>query len=128
VVRRDTRAVGTTAELAALSFLTGKGLHCIRRNFRCRHGEIDLVMQDGDCLVFIEVRYRSSVRFTHAGLTVDSHKQRRIIRTAALFLAGQARFARSTVRFDVIAIHGGDRDENTVEWIRDAFRPGEGSF
>lgn len=128
MVRRDTRAAGTAAELAALNFLTRKGLHCIRRNFRCRLGEIDLVMQDGDCLVFVEVRYRSSTRFTRAGLTVDSHKQRRIIRTAALFLAGRARYALNTVRFDVIAIHGGDRDENTLEWIRDAFRPGDCSF
>ena len=85
-------------------------------------------MQDGDCLVFVEVRYRSGAQFTRAALTVDGHKQRRIIRTAALFLAGHARFARSTVRFDVIAIHGDDRDQGTVEWIRDAFRPGEGSF
>ena len=103
-------------------------MHCVRRNFRCRLGEIDLVMQDGDCLVFVEVRYRSSARFTHAALTVDRHKQRRIIRTAALFLAGRSRFARNTVRFDVIAIHGDDRDEGSVEWIRDAFRPGDCGF
>lgn len=85
-------------------------------------------MQDADCVVFVEVRYRSSERFAQASLTVDHHKQRKIIRTAALFLAGDSRYARGAVRFDVIAIHGSKRDGAQVEWIRDAFRPADNSL
>lgn len=89
------------------------------RNFRCRGGEIDLVMLHGDCLTFVEVRYRRSAHFTSPAPTVDGRKQRKILRTAAMFLARHRRFANHTVRFDVVAISG-DKD---VNWIRDAFRP-----
>ena len=80
-------------------------------------------MQDAECLVFVEVRYRSNDDFVPARLTVDLHKQRKLIRTAALFLARRARFANSVVRFDVVAIEG-----DSIEWIRDAFRPGDSSL
>jgi putative endonuclease len=128
VVRRDAKAVGTQAELAALAFLKRNGMRCIRRNFHSRLGEIDLVMQDEDCLVFVEVRYRSSERFTRASVTVDRRKQRKIIRAAALFLTRDSRYSRGAVRFDVVAIHKGEDHEDEVEWIRDAFRPGEQSL
>ena len=80
-------------------------------------------MQDAECLVFVEVRYRTSNDFVPARLTVDSHKQKKLIRTAALFLARRARFANSVVRFDVVAIEG-----DSIEWIRDAFRPADSSL
>ena len=62
-------------------------------------------------------------RFISAGLTVDHRKQRKLIRTAALYLARRPRFANHTVRFDVIAIEG-----DTVNWIRDAFRPADSTL
>lgn len=83
-------------------------------------------MLDGDCLTFIEVRFRNSTRFTAPAPTVDFRKQRKIVRTAAMFLSSQRRFANRTVRFDVVAISG-DRPTQ-VEWIRDAFRPGDSSM
>ena len=83
-------------------------------------------MLDGDCLTFIEVRFRNSTRFTAPAPTVDFRKQRKIVRTAAMFLSSQRRFANRTVRFDVVAISG-DRSTQ-VEWIRDAFRPGDSSM
>jgi len=82
-------------------------------------------MQDKDCLVFVEVRYRASNRFSRASLTVDIHKQRKLIRTAALFLAKRSQFANSVCRFDVVAIDADDQGEKTIEWIRDAFRPAD---
>ncbi len=97
----------------------------VMRNFRCRLGEIDLIMTDDDCLVFVEVRYRGRNRFVAAKLTVDGHKQRKIIRTAALFIARKSRFANSVVRFDVVAIDTNASGEETIEWIRDAFRPSD---
>jgi len=95
----------------------------VTRNFRCRLGEIDLIMNDEDCLVFIEVRYRGSKSFSRAGLTVDIHKQRKLIRTAALFLAKRSQYANNVVRFDVVAIDADDSGDESIEWIKDAFRP-----
>ncbi|NIV17031.1 MAG: YraN family protein [Woeseiaceae bacterium] len=116
MVRPDRRTLGADAENLAFRFLTREGLTPVYRNFRCRCGEIDLIMQDRDCLVFIEVRYRASSRFARASLTVDIHKQRKLVRTAALFLSKRARYAESITRFDVVAIDG-----NEIEWIKDAF-------
>ena len=123
MARRSTRTVGAEAESRAHRFLIDNGLQPVTRNFQCRLGEIDLVMQDAECLVFVEVRYRTSNDFVPARLTVDSHKQKKLIRTAALFLARRARFANSVVRFDVVAIEG-----DSIEWIRDAFRPADSSL
>jgi len=78
-------------------------------------------MLDRSCLTFIEVRYRASTAFTAAGHTVDHHKQRKIIRTAAMFIARYPQFSTATVRFDVIAIEGPDGE--SVDWVKDAFRP-----
>lgn len=125
MVRRDTRTVGSDAERLAAQFLAQQGLTQITQNFRCRLGEIDLIMFDQDCLVFIEVRFRNSNRFSRAGLTVDIHKQRKLIRTAALFLAKRERYANSVVRFDVVAIDADEQGKQAIEWIKDAFRPAD---
>jgi putative endonuclease len=128
LVRRDTRTVGFDAERLAQRFLRRNGLRQVAENYRCRLGEIDLIMRDGDCLAFIEVRYRVTNRFASASLSVDSHKQRKIIRTAAMFLTKNTRYANSTVRFDVIAIDLDAHGEQTIDWIRDAFRPTDSSL
>ena len=128
MVRRDTRTVGFDAERVADRYLQDRELKPVTRNFRCRHGEIDLIMLDEDCLVFVEVRYRASNRFSSASLTIDIHKQRKIIRTAAVFLAKRSQFANSIVRFDVVAIDADERGNKTIEWIKDAFRPADSSF
>jgi putative endonuclease len=101
-------------------------LRPVARNFRSRGGEIDLIMLDGDCLVFIEVRCRTSGAFTHPALTVDRRKQRKVVRTAALFVAARPRLALCTMRFDVVAVQG--QDESGISWVRDAFRPDDSSF
>lgn len=125
MVRRDARTVGSEAERLANRFLQRKGLTQVTRNFRCRVGEIDLIMKDGDCLVFVEVRYRANNQFARASLSIDIHKQRKIIRTAALFIGMHARYANSVVRFDVVAIDADDHGEQSIEWLRDAFRPSD---
>lgn len=83
-------------------------------------------MLDGDCLAFIEVRYRRSTTFTPAALSVDSRKQRKIVRTAALFSARHRAYNSHVMRFDVVAVEG--TDSPAVTWIRDAFRPTDASF
>ncbi len=123
MVRTDTRAVGADAENIAYRYLKRQGLISVRRNFQCRLGELDLIMQDGRCLVIVEVRFRGSNSFVAAGLTIDSRKQQKIIRTTAMFLAWNERFANSSVRFDVLGINADAHGDTTIEWIKDAFRP-----
>ena len=98
------------------------GLELIARNFHCRFGEVDLIMSEADCLVFVEVRYRQSSQFASARQSVDRRKQLKLARTAAFFLSRKPGYANTSVRFDVLAI---DRTagQNTLEWIKDAFRP-----
>jgi len=98
------------------------------QNFRTRLGEIDLIMRDGYCLVFVEVRYRANNDFSRAGLTVDIHKQRKLIRTAAVFLASCEQFANSICRFDVVAIDADKQGNTSIEWIQDAFTPTDSSL
>ena len=118
--------LGDKAEQKALSFLIREGLKPVTRNFRSRGGEIDLIMLHGDCLTFVEVRYRTSSRFSAPAPTVDGRKQRKILRTAAMFLARERRYSRHTVRFDVVAI--ADGLDGDIEWIQDAFRPNDSTL
>jgi putative endonuclease len=118
-----TGTLGKQAEQEALGFLLRRGLTLIEENFQTRGGEIDLILLHDDCLVFVEVRSRTSIRFSSPELTVDSRKQLKIIRTAAMFIAANRRFARHTVRFDVVAISAGRTDG--IRWLQDAFRPAD---
>ncbi len=83
-------------------------------------------MLDDEQLTFIEVRARRSVRFTRPALTVDWRKQRKIVATAALFVARHPHFANRTMRFDVVSIEGGGRAR--IRWLRDAFRPDDSAL
>lgn len=84
-------------------------------------------MREGRCLVIVEVRYRGAARRFAAALTVDTGKQRKLTRTAALFLAGRPQFSDYCIRFDIVAIENNASRGERIEWIRDAFRPGDGT-
>ncbi|NIP18473.1 MAG: YraN family protein [Xanthomonadales bacterium] len=112
---------GTHWEKSAESFLHRHGLKTVRRNYRCRLGEIDLVMRDGTGLVFVEVRYRGRDSHGSGADTVGHRKCARIARTAALFLGRNPAYAAFHCRFDVISI--GKADGRTeFNWIRNAFQ------
>ncbi|MGI9238158.1 MAG: YraN family protein, partial [Woeseiaceae bacterium] len=96
-------------------------LTLVARNFRCRGGEIDLIMLDGECLAFVEVRCRTSAHFSAPELTIDFRKQRKLLRTAAMFISRRRSYALHTIRFDVVAITG--HPDVDIRWIKDAFRP-----
>lgn len=113
------RLDGASAETLALRHLEQAGLRLVERNYRCRGGEIDLVMLDADSLVFVEVRYRSSTRFGRAEETVTAAKQARLTTAASHYLQRHA--VTRPARFDVVAIHPASGGEHAVEWIRDAF-------
>ena len=125
MVRADTRTLGFDAEQLATDFLAREGTQIIQRNFRCRLGEIDLIVRDDRCIAFVEVRYRGSRSFSRAVLTVDRHKQKKLIRTAALYLSKRPRYADCTTRFDVVAIDADAGGDLSIDWIRDAFRPAD---
>lgn len=122
----NTITIGKRAEQTAFRFLLSKGLQPVTRNFRSRGGEIDLIMLHGNCLAFVEVRYRRSAHFWSPGATVNHLKQQKIVRTAAQYLATKRRYARHATRFDVVSITGSDGAN--IEWIQDAFRPNDSTF
>ena len=112
-------AQGTAAEDLALRYLEARGLALVTRNFRCRGGELDLILRDGGQLVFVEVRSRRSSQFGTPAESVTRTKQQRLLRAAAVYLQRQR--LDLPCRFDVVAILQAD-DEPRVEWIRDAFQ------
>jgi len=113
---------GDRAETLACHYLERRGLRLLTRNFHCRRGEIDLVMHDGDSLVFVEVRYRRQTRFGLPAETVSRDKQARIIHCASYWLTLH-RGWNEAVRFDVVAI-AGSPDEPSIEWLTNAFQAG----
>lgn len=111
--------LGQTAEDMACAFLRRRGLRLIERNYRCPRGEIDLVMQDGEQLVFVEVRYRRGGAFGGPQESITAKKQARLLAAARHYLATHS--GDPACRFDVIALSG--EGYETLDWIRDAFRP-----
>lgn len=109
-------ATGSAAEREACAYLRRQGLRLRERNYRCRWGEIDLVMEAGPTLVFVEVRYRRRGDYGGALGSVDRAKQKRLLRAASAYLA-RHRLADRPVRFDVVAL--GSASE--PEWIEGAF-------
>ena len=112
-------AQGTAAEDLALHYLEARGLTLVTRNFRCRTGELDLIMRDGEYLVFVEVRSRRHARYGTPAESVTRTKQQRLLRAVALYLQRQR--LDPPCRFDVVAILQAE-GEPQVEWIRDAFQ------
>jgi putative endonuclease len=110
---------GHDAEILACTRLEQAGLHLLCRNYRCPRGEIDLIMNDGGILVFVEVRYRRSSAYGSAAESVDKRKQSRLLAAAQHYLMNNQHDA--PCRFDVVAINGAASPG--IEWLRDAFRP-----
>ncbi len=120
----NTQISGDAAEEIALKYLQQQGLSLITRNFRCRRGEIDLIMQHHDSIVFIEVRYRRNNHFGGAHASIDRRKQDKLIVSALHYLQKNRRAARQPARFDVIAIHAATQTatQPDIQWIQDAFQ------
>lgn len=115
------KASGALWEQRALHYLEGQGLHLLARNFRTPMGELDLVMLDAECLVFVEVRQRRQSRFGDAAMSVTAPKQQRLTRAAGAFIQRHRQYQKSRCRFDVIAYDIGDEPDAPPRWIRNAF-------
>lgn len=108
--------LGVATEQRALVFLQKQGLTLLQTNYRCRYGEIDLILKDKAVIVFVEVRFRASEKFGGAVESVTSKKQQKILRTAQNYLQEHGNQA---CRFDVIAFQGKLADK--MQWIPNAF-------
>jgi putative endonuclease len=106
---------GAEAEALAAEYLHSRGLAIVKRNYRCRGGEIDLIARDGTTLVFVEVRMRSSSAFGGARASITAAKRRRLKFAAGLFLSGLAR--EPPCRFDAVLLDG--LDVARIEWLVD---------
>jgi len=113
------KEAGRAGEAAALEYLQRAGLQLVLRNFRCKGGEIDLVMLDGTTLALVEVRYRSSEKFGGAAASVTWRKQLRLAIAAEYLLLARHELRRYPARFDVVAISAAP--EYKINWIRNAF-------
>jgi putative endonuclease len=113
-LRRTAQQIaGQIGEDAALVWLQRHGLTLVERNFRCKGGEIDLVMQDKDVLIFVEVRKRAAIAYGGAAASVTPAKQRRLIVAAQQYL--QRYRMPPACRIDVVAI-----DADDIVWLKNA--------
>lgn len=116
---------GSAAEALAARYLEARGLELLACNFRCRFGELDLVMTDPGVpdrkvLVIVEVRSRRRTNVTTPGATITRAKQRRLIGATRFFLLRFRQFASLPVRFDAVEITG-ELTDPTIRWSRAAF-------
>lgn len=110
------RSIGNEYENKAVQYLKNNGYSIIERNFYSKQGEIDIIAKEGEYLVFVEVKYRSSMDKGHPVDAVNFLKKNRIIKTAKYYMYKKQISEYQAIRFDVIALLGDD-----VKLIKDAF-------
>lgn len=121
----QTQSIGKSAEEFAKQYLQRQGMTLVGQNYRCKYGEIDLIMQDKKTTVFVEVRFRKSHRYGSGAETVDYHKQRKLVATASHYLQNHAEAAKRPCRFDVLSLTAPQPQANeayAVQWIADAIQ------
>jgi len=119
------RALGRKGEVAARTYLERRGVRILVTNYTCAAGEIDLIGQEREALLFIEVKTRTSEAFGPPHLAVHQRKQQQIVRAAQWFLA-ERRLPEIACRFDVLGVtFPNEREAPRIHWVRDAF-PAEG--
>jgi len=111
--------LGSRGEKLALKFLKQQRFKLIEKNYRCRFGEIDLIMWDQSYLVFIEVRYRKSKDYGGALESIDQSKQDKLRRSAEFYLSNSNN-RNTACRFDILCLDGELNNPN-YQWIKNAF-------
>jgi len=110
--------MGALAERHAREYLVAEGLQWLSSNYRCRMGEIDLIMRDGEYLVFVEVRSRASNAFGGAVASITHSKKQKLIKAASLYLMVNNLYDKQAIRFDVLSMEG---VPPSIGWIKNAF-------
>lgn len=118
-MENTSKKIGQTIENLVCNYLINQGLKLLIKNFQSKCGEIDLIMQDGKVLVFVEVRHRRLNDYGGGVATVDKHKQLKIIKTANFYLQKHKLCDKVLCRFDIVATAGKSGDQ--LIWIKDAF-------
>ena len=113
---RERLDLGKKGEDMAQAYLCRQGYRLLERSYRCKLGEADLIMQNGNTIVFVEVKTRSSNLFGTPQEAVDARKQKKLVRVAQSYLQ-ERRLGNVPSRFDVVAVTGDD-----IRHIPDAFR------
>ena len=111
------------AEQFAHDYLLANGLITVNRNFNTRRGEIDIIMQDKEQLVFVVVRFRQSNRFGSAEESITQQKRKKIKAAAAIYMQSYKMSNNTQARFDVVALTGDSRSSSqfSVNWIKNIF-------
>ncbi|MGH1541837.1 MAG: YraN family protein [Arenicella sp.] len=109
---------GQIAEKLALNFLEKRGLKLVQQNFHCRFGEIDIIMQDQQTLVFVEVKFRQSTDYGHPLESITADKLTKLKKTASYYLM-KNKLDAVACRFDVLGLSG-DLSTPTINWIKNA--------
>lgn len=115
-MNKNKTELGDEAEAQARKHLETAGLRYIESNYRCKLGEIDLILRDKNCYVFVEVRMRSSSRFGGALASVTPSKQRKVQLSAQHYLQNKKLFDKVPMRFDVVALNS-----DGIDWVQGAF-------
>jgi putative endonuclease len=116
---RSTKAVGDAGEAEAEIYLVEQGLEPVRRNFRCKAGEIDLILLDGETLVFVEVRLRTNPHCDTGAESITYRKQQKLIKAASWYLLKHPEYAMKPCRIDVVSL-GNTHRHPRLEWIKNA--------
>jgi len=113
---------GLHYENLAKNYLVQHGLTLLRQNYHCRFGEIDLIMLQQEVLCFIEVKYRKSMAYGGAASAIPAQKQKKIVKTALVFITENDRLKQHPMRFDALLMQqNADRQSNSINWIQNAF-------
>lgn len=113
-------SLGQQGEKLAAGLLKKEGYRILESNYRGRLGEIDLIAEDGDCLVFVEVKTRRNLACGHPLESIDRRKQHQLIKVAREYLAKKGQEERYC-RFDAVSVLQGDGDQPRLELVKNAF-------
>ncbi len=113
---------GLQYESQAKDYLLQQGLTLLKQNYQCRFGEIDLIMLHQDVVCFIEVKFRNSMGYGGAASAISAQKQKKIVKTALVFITQNDRYKHHSMRFDALLMQqqGGDKNP-AIDWIQNAF-------
>ncbi|MDP8233038.1 MAG: YraN family protein [Candidatus Zophobacter franzmannii] len=114
--------LGTTGELISVNYLTGKGYQILSKNYYCLYGEVDIIAKKGMAVTFCEVKTRTNTPFDQIQTSVSINKQRKISKTASVYLSNHPEFDDFEISFDIILCNFISRfNQFKIKHIPDAF-------
>jgi putative endonuclease len=113
---------GLHYENLAKGYLLQQGLILLKQNYHCRFGEIDLIMLHRNTVCFIEVKYRNSMGYGGAASAISTQKQKKIVKTALVFISQNNSYKQHSMRFDALLMQRQlDNQNPDINWIQNAF-------